>query len=96
MGDTIRRMWCAALAAPWIEETEYHADGSLAWRAICFADELPPLLAGVLQEKTFSGASVEIPANQLAMAVLTAGDGRTLAYVQERGGAWSYTTIGEE
>lgn len=84
---------CVALAAPWIEETEYHADGSLAWRATCFADELPPLLTGIVQEETISGASVEIPANQLAMAVLTAVDGRTLAYVQECGGAWSCTDL---
>lgn len=81
-----------ALAAPWVEETAYSADGSVAWRAFCFADELPPLLADAVQEETISGAGVELCTEQLTMAVLTAQDGRTLAYVQE-GGAWSCTDL---
>ena len=83
---------CAALAAPWVEETEYDTDGSLLWRATCFADELPPLLQGVVRERSISGASVELPAQQLALAVLTAADGRVLAYVQQEG-TWAFADL---
>lgn len=84
---------CAALAAPWVEEVAYDAAGNIAWRAVCFADELPPLLQAVVQVEVISGASVEIPAQELSMAVLTTQDGRTLACVQEHGGAWSCTDL---
>ena len=49
---------CAALAAPWVEEVAYNDAGNIEWRAVCFADELPPMLQAVVQQPTISGAGI--------------------------------------
>lgn len=81
-----------ALATPFVQEV-FAPDGSLEWRGSCFAGELPALLQGVAEDELVSGASLELPARQLALAVMTTLDGRTLAYVQEAGEAWTVMDI---
>lgn len=79
-------------ATPFIEERK-GPDGRVAWIGACFANELPALLEGVVADELISGASLELPQDGLALALVRAADGRMLAYSREHGNSWSMVDL---
>lgn len=77
-----------AQATPFVEERK-RPDGRVAWIGTCFANDLPPLLDGVVPDKLISGASIELPQEGVAFALMRTADDRMLAYSREAGKDWS-------
>ena len=83
-----------AQATPFVEERK-GPDGRVAWIGACFANELPPLLDGVVAHKLISGASIELPQEGMAFALVRTADDRMLACSREQGTDWNLLDLSD-